>query len=460
MFKMFFIAIAFAHAHGISTRHAKSELAPDRDAVSTKATSTPFTVPLFLAMGQGHPGQMTMMGAMGMKVGTPAVEANVVVDLGSSVFWLDNIALPAGQGYNTLQGTTPPPLYDGAKSSTAHYLGKNVSFAYGTGSMDGPLYNDLVAIETLGKASVLSLSLDVVSAGKAAYFMRPPPNATMTNGIIGLDAGSLVQEKLFHDLNMPAVAAYTMDKRMPLTFNADGTSVPTSNTVQVGMLSFGGIDKGTYTGGIACVPILPTSKMINSSSTAVNRKNDPYPNQVSNNSLWWQFAVDAIKLDGDVVESSKTGPVQAFFDSGAPFAPTPALSAAYTKYLNDTWGPSTLTMSPYSEYPCDYFEKLPCATGSCSLPTTDFDINGFTVTLGPNELFYPVPGKPGSCFPLGLHQILSVNPGLNGMMIFGEIFWTKYAAILDWRGSKQAGFALRSDYTYEPATPLPSSCAL
>lgn len=267
--------------------------------VQTSSLTDPLVVPLVWDMARPGPATLGLMAAIPLEaracasvpllaapllavpllahlhlvraqVGTPPVPANVLIDFGSSIFFVDNLTRPEEgtmAGCNATQlppgtcaglnGTVAPTPYDAAKSSTAvaqtsvditemsDVKGSDWQFTYGGGSVRGPVYSDVVKF-----SSTLTVTLDVASAGYAAFKMYPPVGAPVVKGIMGFDAGSLVQEQLFANLGRPAVAALALNPYM-------NSLVPDLNSMTQGStLYLGGVTTSAYVGGIACAPML------------------------------------------------------------------------------------------------------------------------------------------------------------------------------------------------------------
>jgi hypothetical protein len=198
---------------------------------------------------------------------------------------------------------------------------------------------------------------------------------------------------------------------------------------------------------MACVPLLPISERFNATDT-VNTDDLPFTGLVGNTSNWWQFAVESITADGDPVATK----VQGFYDSGAAFMPTKSTDTYLANYFDTAVTNDGTTLSyadlQHAKLDCDYFDNL-----GVTLPTLEFEVNGFTVTLSPFDYF---PAAGGQCsFGLNTH-----GSGLDdNIMIFGQQFFLKYVVTIDWRGDMQVGFALRSDYKGN-ATQMPQMCDL
>lgn len=179
-------------------------------------------------------------------------------------------------------------------------------------------------------------------------------------------------------------------------------------------------------------------------------QNDPYNEFapllgfVANSSRWWQIGVESISVGGTIVDST----VQGFYDSGAAFAPTSATYDGLVAYFKANG----------QDYDSLHMKVLNCTHFDFELPTIALTISDdFRVSLGPSDYFPEIPGSPGQCeFGIGPHV-----PGLDAdVMIIGYQFFTKYVAVIDWRGTMQVGFALRSNYTGSDATQLNNTCVL
>merc|ERR1712003_295182 len=101
----------------------------------------------------------------------------------------------------------------------------------------------------------------------------------------------------------------------------------------------GGVDRAAYSGGMACVPMLPLESRVNASDTDLN------PQGVAlNNTAWWQ-----LELVGVRVGSVEFGPGQGIVDTGtSELIVSPAVMAHFEPLLS---GLSCLDVEAISSLP-------------------------------------------------------------------------------------------------------------
>ncbi|KAG9315956.1 acid protease [Chiua virens] len=167
-------------------------------------------------------------------VGSPATKYDLLIDTGSSNTWV---------GANTPYNPT----------STSQDTGNTVNVSYGSGTMSGEEYTDLVAL-----SDTLVIQNQSIGVAQSAQGFND------VDGIMGVGPVDLTEGTVSNTGLVPTV---TDNLYAQGTIPADmlGISYEPSSTTGVpnGILTFGGADSGRYTGDLNYVPITTASPASN-----------------------------------------------------------------------------------------------------------------------------------------------------------------------------------------------------
>ncbi|KAH7909812.1 acid protease [Hygrophoropsis aurantiaca] len=171
---------------------------------------------------------------MSVGVGSPATQYNLLIDTGSSNTWV---------GANTPYNPT----------STSQDTGNTINVSYGSGTMTGEEYTDLVTLNP--SLTIQNQSIGVASSAQGF---------TDVDGIIGVGPVDLTQNTVSNTTEVPTVTD-NLYSQGTITSDSLGISYEPSSATGVanGELTFGGVDNTKYTGEISFVPITTTSPASN-----------------------------------------------------------------------------------------------------------------------------------------------------------------------------------------------------
>ncbi|KAI4165072.1 MAG: hypothetical protein LQ342_001349 [Letrouitia transgressa] len=305
-------------------------------------------------------------------IGTPAQSFKVVLDTGSSNLWVpsqDCVSIAC-----FLHSS-----YDSSASSTYKKNGSSFEIQYGSGSLSGFISQDIIQIGDL-KVKHQDFAEATSEPGLAFAFGR-------FDGILGLGYDSISVNKIvppFYNmvdqklLDEPVFAFYLSDT------NEDGDESE---------VTFGGINKGHYSGNIIKLPL--------------RRK------------AYWEADLDAITLGDSTAEFDNMG---AIFDTGTSLI---ALPTTLAELLNSEIGAKKGFTGQYS-IDCSKRDELQDVT---------FTVAGYNFTIGPYDYILDVQGSCISSF-FGL----DVPEPLGPLAILGDAFLRRYFSVYD-LGNSYIGLA-------------------
>jgi len=299
-------------------------------------------------------------------MGTPGETVNVVYDTGSSNLWVPNKACCGDSSAHK--------FYHSDKSSTYTANGTEFKIKYGSGPVSGIYSRDKMAIGSIAVPDYLFAEVtDVTGLGAAYKFGK-------FDGICGMGWDSISVDKVQTPLQ-----ALLASKQMPEP--VFGFYIGNN---RAGEMTIGGVNSDYYTGDF----------------TFVNLKAEGY----------WEIPLDAVKLNGNVVDTTNS----AIVDSGTSLMAGPTASvAAIAKKL----GAHSILGKEYVMSCKKTFDMAWTIEGK-DYTFSNSDIN---IADGPFCIF----GMIG----------LDVPAPRGPLWILGDIFMRKYYTQFD-AGQKRIGFAI------------------
>jgi len=316
-----------------------------------------------------------------VSIGTPAQRFTVVYDTGSSNLWVPSthcfsIACLAHVRYNS------------ARSSTFKSNGTAFHIQYGSGSLDGIISTDTVAI---GGLSIRDQGFAEATALPGITFI-----VGKFDGILGLGFDSISVDGVVPPWYNLLKQGLVKDPVFSVWLSKD----PRGQSG--GMLFFGGVSSEYFTGDISYVPL--TEK------------------------TYWQFQVTDILYGGASQGYCPTGGCKAIADTGTSLIAGPTKLIAE---LNRKLGAINIIAGEAIFPNCDNILKLPAVT---------FIINGKNYELSPLDYVIQqvTNGTSGECISgfLGIDIPEPTGP----LWILGDVFISTYYTVFDY-GASRVGFA-------------------
>jgi len=278
--------------------------------------------------------------------------------------------------------------YDSSASSTYKVNGTTFNIQYGSGPVSGFQSVDNCNVGGLVIKDQIFAEVTDASGLGAAYSLGK------FDGILGLAWPVL-------SVNKVPTVFQSMYEQGLVPENQFAFYLGNSKT-DLGELMFGGSDPKYYKGSLAWVPLKAAT--------------------------YWEINLDGVKVG---TSSFVTGPVNAIVDSGTSILTGPSESVAAIA--------KTLGAKPFisGEYliACDY-----------TLPSIDFEINGATYSLDPNDYLIP----DGDICLFGL-MAMDIPAPTGPLWILGDVFMRKYYTVFD-SANKRIGFALANHDRQPPNT--------
>jgi hypothetical protein len=239
------------------------------------------------------------------------------------------------------------------------------------------------------------------------------------DGLLGMDMASTSAHRIFEALHVHPIFSIFLNPAASLF-----------GLQESGSMTLGGIEHAAYSGGLACVPMLPLESRVNASATDIN------PQGVAlNNTAWWQ-----LELTGVRVGSADFGPGQGIVDTGtSELIVSPAVMAHFKPLL--------------SSFRCDI----------SSLPPIVFSLaGGIEVSLGPEQYLQ-------AAFKFNLTKDCQADQLMQDLLrmsalpdapsddffVLGDPFFWKYYVAFDYAG-QQVGLGLKAG---GQGPTLPQTCA-
>jgi len=306
-----------------------------------------------------------------IEIGAPPQTFKVILDTGSSNLWVPSTKCMSVACFLHAK-------YDSSASSTYKANGSEFSIQYGSGSMEGFVSNDNLAIGDL-KIKGQDFAEATKEPGLAFAFGK-------FDGILGLAYDTIsvnhIIPPFYSMINQKLIDAPVFSFRLGSSEEDGGEAV------------FGGIDNNAYSGKIAYVP--------------VRRK------------AYWEVELEKVEFGDDALELSNTG---AAIDTGTSLIVVPTDVA---EMLNAQIG---ATKSWNGQYTVDC-NKVP------SLPDFSFYFGGNPYALKGSEYILNVQDTCISPF-MGM----DINLPGGSLWIVGDVFLRKYFTVYD-LGRNAVGFAL------------------
>ncbi|KZV75167.1 Asp-domain-containing protein [Peniophora sp. CONT] len=303
-------------------------------------------------------------------LGSPAQTFKVILDTGSSNLWV-----PSSQC--TSIACFLHTKYDSSSSKTYKANGTEFSIQYGSGSMEGFVSRDTLAIGDLSMSDVLFAEA-TKEPGLAFAFGK-------FDGILGLAYDTIavnhITPPFYEMINQGLIDEPVFSFRLGLSEEDGGEAI------------FGGIDSSAYTGSISYVP--------------VRRK------------AYWEVELEKVAFGDDELELEMTG---AAIDTGTSLI---ALPTDIAEMLNTQIGAKKSWNGQYT-VEC---EKVP------SLPDLTFYFGGEPYPLKGSDYILEVQGTCMSAF-----TGMDINLPGGSLWIVGDVFLRKYYTVYD-LGRNAVGFA-------------------
>ncbi|KAJ7507853.1 endopeptidase [Mycena galericulata] len=303
-------------------------------------------------------------------LGTPPQSFKVILDTGSSNLWVPSTSCTSIACFLHAK-------YDSSSSSSHKANGSAFSIQYGTGSMEGFVSNDVLAIGDL-KIPKQDFAEATKEPGLAFAFGK-------FDGILGLGYDTIsvnhITPPFYGMINAGLLDDPVFSFRLGSSEEDGGEAV------------FGGIDPDAYTGEITYVP--------------VRRK------------AYWEVELEKIAFGDDELELENTG---AAIDTGTSLI---ALPTDIAEMLNTQIGATKSWNGQYT-VPC---EKVP------SLPDLTFYFGGNPYPLKGSDYILNVQDTCMSAF-----TGMDINLPGGSLWIVGDVFLRKYFTVYD-LGKNAVGFA-------------------
>jgi saccharopepsin len=307
-----------------------------------------------------------------IEIGTPPQEFKVVMDTGSSNLWVPSRDCGSIACYLHSK-------YDHGESTTYKKNGSDFAIQYGSGSLEGYISQDTVALGDLTIKNQLFAEA-TNEPGLAFAFGR-------FDGILGLGYDTISVNKIpppFYNLvdqgliDEPVFAFYLSD---------------TANSGSQSEAVFGGVDENHYTGPITKIPL--------------RRK------------AYWEVDLDAITFGDQTAEIENTGVI---LDTGTSLI---GLPSAFAELLNKEIGAKKGFNGQYT---------VDCKARD-TLPDLTFTLTGHNFTIDAHDYILEVQGSCISAF-MGFDVPAPAGP----LAILGDAFLRKWYSIYD-LGNNAVGLA-------------------
>mmetsp|Transcript_14619 Transcript_14619/g.37849 ORF Transcript_14619/g.37849 Transcript_14619/m.37849 type:complete len:390 (-) Transcript_14619:336-1505(-) len=335
---------------------------------------------------------------VGLELGTPGQTLTLLLDTGSPLFWARSIP----------EDGCGAEVYSPSASSSAQPRAASAEFGYGSGVVSGPEYSDTLAFLTDNQTFVAAGRVDVVAADVVE-------GMDCQVGLLGMDMASTSAAQIFESLALHHVFSILLN---PVPYSAD------AGWLEAGTMTLGGVDHTKYSGGMACVPMLPLEKRVNASASDLNPQGVPL-----NNTAWWQLDILGVR-----VGSQEFGGGQGIVDSGtSAFIVSPAVMAHFQPLLGNI---SCLDVEAIS-----------------ALPPVVFTLaGGLEVSVGPEQYLQPAFSQSTTADCLVMSSLPDAPS--DDFFVLGVPFFWKYYVAFDYT-TEQVGMGLKSGMQ---GAPLSQSC--
>ncbi|KAJ1337421.1 candidapepsin [Microdochium nivale] len=277
-----------------------------------------------------------------LEIGNPPQSQYVLLDTGSYELWVnpDCTALQNEQDQRFCQALGH---YDASASSTAVSLGENKTLQYGIGSVTFDYYTETVGLGAGAPDAILQqLQFGVARKIKDG-----------TSGILGLGYGKDLTIEYPNFIDQLFEQGVTQTKAFSIALG--------SKNNQEGIVMFGGVDAGKFSGSLQTLPIIPASESPDGSSR-----------------YWVELSAINLSSPGSAEVAEKTydgsRDIAAFLDSGTTMT---LLPTALARSIAADFGGS--------EPDADGHFEVDCASAS-SNGTLDFAFDGVTIRVPRSEM--------------------------------------------------------------------------
>jgi saccharopepsin len=298
-----------------------------------------------------------------IEIGTPPQEFKVVMDTGSSNLWVPSRDCGSIACYLHSK-------YDHGESTTYKKNGSDFAIQYGSGSLEGYISQDTVALGDLTIKNQLFAEA-TNEPGLAFAFGR-------FDGILGLGYDTISVNKIpppFYNM----IDQGLLDEQVFAFYLSD-----TANSGTESEAVFGGVDENHYTGPITKIPL--------------RRK------------AYWEVDLDAITFGDQTAEIESTGVI---LDTGTSLI---GLPSAFAELLNKEIGAKKGFNGQYT---------VDCKTRD-TLPDLTFTLTGHNFTIDAHDYILEVQGSCISAF-MGFDVPAPAGP----LAILGDAFLRKWYSIYD-----------------------------
>ncbi|KAK8102665.1 hypothetical protein PG984_015811 [Apiospora sp. TS-2023a] len=319
-----------------------------------------------------------------LTIGTPGQPVKVAIDTGSSELWV-NPNCRTSQSTAQYQECLTNGEYDPDQSSTSKDLDSGNTIPYGIGTVEIEYYKDNVALPNS------TIKLKNIQFGAASR------SKDLNEGILGLSFGSrkptadLTYNNFVDELYLQNVT----DSR------AFSVALGNQDASNGGVIIFGGIDTGKFTGKMTTVPVLGPQ-----GGEKLNR-------------FWVQLKSIGATMSGKSkqYDNSATAIV---IDTGSSLSTLP--SGVVNSMVQDLNGQTDKGGNVI----------VPCPSSSNNDNTFDFDFGGVTIKIPYSH--FVIQAAPRTC-------ILGVAAGTsNGVMLLGDSFMRSAYVVFD-QDNMQVGLA-------------------
>ncbi|KAK8024244.1 Eukaryotic aspartyl protease [Apiospora rasikravindrae] len=319
-----------------------------------------------------------------LTIGTPPQPIKVAIDTGSSELWV-NPNCKTSQSTAQYQECLVNGDYDPSQSSTAKDLDSGNTIPYGIGTVEIEYYKDNVALPNS------TIKLKDVQFGAASR------SQDLNEGILGLSFGSKppTADLRYNNFVDELVLQNVTDSR------AFSVALGNQDASNGGVIIFGGIDTGKFTGKMTTVPVLGPQ----------------------GGEKLYRYWVQLKSIGATIGGSSKkydNSATPIVIDTGSSLSTLP--SNVVSSMVRDLNGQQDRQGNVI----------VPCASGSTSGNTFDFDFGGVTIRIPYSQ--FVIEAAPRTCI-LGVQAATS-----GGVMLLGDTFMRSAYVVFD-QDNMQVGLA-------------------
>lgn len=313
-----------------------------------------------------------------VSVGTPPQTFNVVLDTGSSDFWVASTQCRTCQVTSTFD-TTKSSTIQQPQSSTGS---QQVEIQYGSGSVVGVLAQDVV---NMGGFTVNPQTFLVVSQASQGLLDQS------TSGIMGLAFQALASTRAVPFWQQLTNSNQFTNPEFSFFLTRFITDPNAQDQEPGGVLTLGGVNNTFFTGNIEF--------------------QDLANNGVVNENTFWLLQVSAVTVNGNAINAGSQQEALAAIDTGTTLigGPSDAVQAIWNAVPNSQ---PVEQMQGFFAFPCSTSVSVTIAFGGTAWPVSNDDINLGTVGGG---------FCLGGIFDLGLGSQIGSGGG-NPSWVVGDTF--------------------------------------